>query len=216
MITTNIIQRVFRIAHNGKTASGYTVEKGRNQYLISAAHVFEDSLEVGSVKVYQNRDWRDIPVQVVFNDRDHSDTIVFKLTSDLSPRHEVLLGPSGITFGAWAYFLGFPFGMTTSSGKLNNGFPIPFIKAALISGIDFEKHELTRLFLDGHNNKGFSGGPVVYLDSGTPRIIGTVSGYLTENPIHTETFDDMRDFGTNAGIIEAFWVKDILAKLPNH
>lgn len=215
MITTNIIQRVFRIFHNGKTASGYTVEKGRNQFLISAAHVFEGSLEIPSVKVFQNRAWRDVPVQPVFNDREHADTIVFRLESDLSPRHEILLGPAGATLGQWAYFLGFPFGMASPSGELNNRFPFPFVKAALISCIDFEKHGLTTLFLDGHNNKGFSGGPVVYMDSGIPRVIGTVSGYLTENPIHPETLDDMRDFGTNAGIIEAFWVKDILSGLPN-
>ncbi len=221
MLTANIFQRVFRIQHNGKTASAYTIEKGENQYLVSASHVFEGTVEIPHVTIYHNKKWINIEVQTVFNSLDVGDTIIFKLSCDISPRHEVTLGPDKILLGSWAYFLGFPFGMSTPSGVLNNHYPVPFVKAALISSINAESEGLTTVYLDGHNNKGFSGGPAVWVDPsidpwGDPpgilemKIIGTVSNYLTESPIHTLTLDDIKDHGTNAGIVEVFWIRNIL------
>jgi hypothetical protein len=216
MITTNIIQRVFRISHNGRTASAYTIEKGDNQYLVSAAHVFDGSLEIPHITIYHDGKWKSISVQIAFNSRDIGDTIIFKLPHDISPRHHVSLGTANIILGSWAYFLGFPFGMTNPDKGINNNFPIPFVKAGLISGLNFEREGLCTIFLDGHNNKGFSGGPVIWINPQNNKeiqIIGTISGYLTESPIHTQTLDDIKDHGTNAGIIEAFWIKDILNQI---
>ena len=139
MITTNIIQRVFRIFHNGRTASAYTIEKGSNQYLVSASHVFDGSLDIPYVTMFHNGKWKDISVEVVFNSRDIGDTIIFKLPHDISPRHEVSFGIEGIILGSWAYFLGFPFGMINPDKGINNNFPIPFIKAGLISGLNAER-----------------------------------------------------------------------------
>lgn len=213
MITTNIIQRVFRISHNGKTASAYTIEKNENQYLISASHVFDGSLEIPHVTIYHDGKWKNLDAQTVYNSRDIGDTIVFKLPYDISPRYPISLGTSNVILGTWAYFLGFPFGITNPDKGINNNFPIPFVKAGLISGINAEREGLITVFLDGHNNKGFSGGPVVWINPQNgkeSKIIGTISGYLTENPIHTQTLDDIKDYGTNAGIIEAFWIREIL------
>lgn len=213
MITTNVIQRVFRILHNGNTASSYTIEKGANQYLVSAAHVFEGSEDVTHLNIYQEGQWKILKVQTVFNSLDVGDTIVFKLPYDISQRHEVSLGPDKIALASWAYFLGFPFGMSTPSGKINNDFPIPFIKAALISSLNSEREGLTTIYLDGHNNRGFSGGPAVWVNPLDPikmRIMGTVSKYFTESPINTETMDEVDIYGTNAGIIEVYWIRDIL------
>lgn len=213
MVTTNIFHRVFRISHNGKTASAYTLEKGDSQYLVSAAHVFEGALEIPNVRIFHDGVWKTLAVQTVYNSLEVGDTIVFKLEFDISPRHHVHIGPGGIYVSGWAYFLGFPFGMFTEAGEINRKFPIPFVKAALISSLDSEREGLNVIYLDGHNNKGFSGGPVVCPEPNNPRemrIIGTVSGYLTENPIHRETRDDLVDQETNAGIIEAFWIRDLL------
>jgi hypothetical protein len=42
-------------------------------------------------------------------------------------------------------------------------FSVPLIKKAIISATVHE-HGATVLLLDGHNNPGFSGGPIVYRD----------------------------------------------------
>ena len=57
------------------------------------------------------------------------------------------------------YFLGFPYDLTNDGGTINRNFPIPLIKKGILSAI--QVGEVKTLLLDGHNNPGFSGGPVV-------------------------------------------------------
>lgn len=217
-VTTSIIQRVFQIFHNEKLATAYTIEKGDRQYLVSASHTFDGSPDVTSLLIYRRDNWVRVPVTVVFNaDSRSADTIVFLLDEDISPRHPMSLNPAGLIIGTWAYFLGYPRGMRTSDRGINRGYPLPFVKAALVSATDFERHGFNTLFLDGHNNKGFSGGPVVWAPPNKPsdvRIVGTISGYVVEHPIHGTTKEELSQHETNAGIIEAYWVRDLLEKLP--
>ncbi len=211
MVTNNIIRRVFRISHNGKTASAYTIEKGKYQFLVSAAHVFADCTEVNEIKIFFDDHWYKLPVKVVYNSLDTGDTIVFLLESDISPRTPVNYGPKGVILGSWAYFLGFPLSLNNIGKDLK--FPLPLIKGGLISSIDGSLHELNTLFLDGHNNSGFSGGPVAW--SANPRknepfsIIGTVSGYLAEFPKAGATQEDCDMFEVNAGIVKAHWITNL-------
>lgn len=216
MVTTNIIQRTFQLLHNGHNASCYTIEKGHQQFLVSAAHVFDGSPEVKELTIFEGGRWTQLQVEVAFNSVDAADTIVFKLPRDISPRHPIEYGTAGIMLGGWAYFLGFPFGLRTPGEKINNNYPLPFVKAGLVSSFNFERHGVCTIYLDGHNNKGFSGGPVVWIPPEDPKrisIIGTVSGYMMESPIASETKADVTMYGTNAGIIEAFWVTDLFDNL---
>ena len=216
MITTNAIQRVFRIYHKGKTASSYTIEKDNQQYLVSASHVFDEHT-VNEISIYHANQWKKLPVKVVFNSWEYGDTIVFKLPHDISPRHPVSFGPAGVFLGSWSYFFGFPLGLMTRSGKINNDFPLPFVKAALVSSIGAAPHEVTEIFLDGHNNRGFSGGPVVWYQPNKSKdvsIIGTVSGYMIENPIASATQEEVDLIEINSGIIRAYWVKDLFDRIP--
>jgi len=216
MITANILQRVFRIQHNNKTGSAYTVEKGEQQYLISASHVFEGALEVKSLLIFHDSIWKSIEVEVVYNCL-HADTILFRIPFDLSPRLPVQYGTKGIIYGTWGYFLGFPLSVATPGCPVNRNFPLPLIKAGLISGMNSELHGVNITYLDGHANRGFSGGPAIWINpTGTndPQIIGTVTGFVTECPVNPDTKDDVRDYGTNAGIVEAHWIEDIFDLLP--
>jgi len=44
-------------------------------------------------------------------------------------------------------------------------------------------------------------------------IIGTISGYITEATIHNETKEEVNSYQTNAGIIEAFSINDVVENL---
>ncbi len=216
MITTNIIDRVFRILHNNKTASCYTIEKGDQQYLVTASHVFNGIDNINELKIYHDDKWKILPVKVAFNSLDVGDTIVFKLEKDISPRHKIEYGMGDVLFYSRAYFLGFPFGISISGGKLFNNFPMPFVKSGIISNFDSSRHGLITIYLDGHNNEGFSGGPAVWVYPNNPlrlRIIGTVSGYLTEATTNKATLDKLEDQRANAGIVKCFWIKDIFERL---
>jgi hypothetical protein len=217
MIITNILDRVFRILHNNKTASSYTIEKGDQQYLVTASHVFKDTDNVNELKIYHDKGWKKIPVKVAFNSLGLGDTIVFKLEKDISPRHKIEYGMGNVILYSKAYFLGFPFGMAISDSKvLFNKFPRPFVKSGIISNTDSSKHGLVTIYLDGHNNEGFSGGPVIWVYPNDPnrlKIIGTVSGYLREATTNTDTLDKIENQRANAGIVECFWIQDIFERL---
>lgn len=81
------------------------------------------------------------------------------------------------------FFAGFPYGLFTSGVNVNDLYPIAFVKKGIMSASSAEKGA-TMIFLDGHNNPGFSGGPIVYrdLDRNTfvYKLAGVVSGFRFE------------------------------------
>ena len=89
-----------------------------------------------------------------------------------------LLGDEG-------FFMGFPYGLSTSDrGNTNAGFPLPLLKKAVFSGNSL-MNDIYVLLLDGHNNPGFSGGPVLFKDrlkSGDNKyhLIGVISAYVNQ------------------------------------
>jgi len=84
----------------------------------------------------------------------------------------------GLTFGGNCEFLGFPYGGGWK-GKFADGkmYWFPFTKHCTVSGMDQE----ARLWiLDGINNIGFSGGPVILGTGDNLKIVAVVSGYIPE------------------------------------
>jgi hypothetical protein len=143
------------------------------------------------------------------------DISVFALNAYADAPGELPLTIEGLTYGQDAYFLGFPYGV---AGEVNWGdwnLPMPFVKRATVSLMDTDKNK--PLFLDGHNNPGFSGGPVVFWSRGTVgvgnmRVAAVVSGFLSqEEPIRQTNaiYDGKLNSGPkyaydyNTGIIEA-------------
>ena len=86
---------------------------------------------------------------------------------------------AGVTMGADCEFLGYPFGggwrATWDDG---HSYWMPFAKHCTVSTLTFGEPKI--YVLDGINNKGFSGGPVVYDTGGDQKIIAVVSGYILE------------------------------------
>ena len=70
------------------------------------------------------------------------------------------------------------------SGKKVNGlYPFPLVKKGTISA-QVEEKGATVILLDGYNNRGFSGGPIVYRDINQSKVVfylaGVVSGFIPE------------------------------------
>jgi hypothetical protein len=215
LITFGITSRVFRIAVDGKSGSSYTVEceKSESQFLVSAHHIFEGCLDVNSINIFQDNVWKKINVEIVYASKG-LDTIVFRLPFDISRRSNIIVSENNIPLASTCYFLGFPFGLFNDGSIHSNGFPLPFIKSAIISGM-MAHGSGTVIYLDGHNNKGFSGGPVIAYPNGLekePQIIGTVSGYINE-PTVDNNANEMELSHANAGIVKCFGLSDILDKV---
>jgi len=83
----------------------------------------------------------------------------------------------GIAVGQEMMFLGFPAIYNPLLGfSLHNGFPLPLAKYARLSTFPIENQPM---WLDGHNNKGFSGGPLCFAPNGSNelKVAGVVTAY---------------------------------------
>jgi trypsin-like peptidase len=114
----------------------------------------------------------DVPVSA-------ADVAVFRLKTPITPQLPLEATADGMVFGQDAYFLGFPLGLTFDIGA---GETFPLVKRATISGTNRSVDGRPVLLLDGWNNPGFSGGPVVFQRRvGEPfRVGGVVTAYHQE------------------------------------
>jgi len=113
----------------------------------------------------------------------------------------------GIAFGQDLYFLGFPYGLFSESGDLNNHYPFPFVKKGILSATGEGFGDPGIFFIDGHNNPGFSGGPVVFVPYGKKefRIAGVVSGFQTVGePVYDQVGSASHFFKVNTGLMVAY------------
>ena len=126
----------------------------------------------------------------------------------------------GMGYGQQVYFLGFPFGWDGGGEGINRDFPVPFVKAGIASSLG--GGETSRIYVDGHNNKGFSGGPLVFrpaAEAGSPdfKVAGVVSNYPTPvvEPVVDQFGTALRGadgqplayFNENQGLVVAFDIR---------
>ena len=187
LVTSNIINRVVHIRAGGTTGTAFTIELSGRQYLITARHVLGGN---GLEKIWvEHENWIPINVRIVGISERNADVAVLATDVKLTATHEIELGMKDMAVSQDIRFLGFPLGLRMGYANNNKGKEIPMVKAGILSGIGPIGDGIrgTRLWLDGHNNKGFSGGPIIYKDvNGSGgfeqpwKIAGVVSGYVNE------------------------------------
>ena len=182
------------------TASCFAMNIDNKQYIITARHFFdyidpssnEHWTMVGdSINIKYNNKWNNTPIKIVGHGDDKIDISVF-----VTEKYVSLLGgynnspeiKTELWYGDEVYFLGFPHMQEAEAGFTK---PFPILKSAKISSGNRDY-----LYLDGHNNSGFSGGPVLFqkdtfgfirdeksmrIHNPYPlKIVGVVSGYIQE------------------------------------
>lgn len=192
-------------------------------YLITAKHV------LGDVKNKQLIDFSIIHTKTVYNLKGsvllHSNQAIdIALISFDDSAKGIPLEPEHPTFGDQGFFLGFPLGLKTFSDRdtgFGRGFPIPLIKKCTFSGV-ISEDGVTTYFLDGHNNPGFSGGPVLFknrnkLGDTDFHLLGVISAYINQrNQVVTPS--GTVDYAENSGIIivyAASHISEILTQNGN-
>ncbi len=177
MVTANILQRLLLVQYEKSLGSAFTIEVGEKQFLISARHVFEEiKMETDVIKVFKDNSWKSITVTPIFCDDHRIDIIAFGLENDLSVKLPISVEEKGATLSQDVYFLGYPYGMKHEINT-SDGFPLPFVKKGIISALNSPV-----LWFDGHNNPGFSGGPIVINKAGNNlQIISVISAYRKHN-----------------------------------
>jgi len=132
-----------------------------------------------------NKAW--VPLQVkIFRCEDPIDIAVIVPPHQMTVNFELTYDRTNFFFGQDAYFVGFPYGIQSSADGLNGPYPMALIKRGTISGsVALDKTKKAgMLLLDGYNNPGFSGAPIVYRDLNQPnlvmKLVGVVSGFVPE------------------------------------
>lgn len=156
----------------------FIVGHGEKRYLITAAHVYRQAAKNDSMVFICGTDGgkREPEAfrQAFVGIDDKHDVAVALILGEPPSLH--LSNTDGIVIGERCQFFGYPFGLGTWSELGVLGL-MPMVKSATISSLDFATKTL---WLDGINNPGFSGGPVVYRqlpNSTHVEVIGIVSAY---------------------------------------
>jgi hypothetical protein len=89
---------------------------------------------------------------------------------------------AGVTFGQQVWFIGYPFGKSSVPARGSAIAALPFMKRGSMSAVDASNPDAVVYYIDGFNNPGFSGGPVVYWEFATHtyKIMAVVKGYTSD------------------------------------
>ena len=189
LIQSYVVQRVLCVRVGSDTGSAFVVENDQKQYIVTARHVVaaaDDNIGPNEILVQRERQWMSVPVSVVALGEGETDIAVLAPTSPVA-----VVGAQPVLAGRLAYgqqvrFLGFPFGWASGGEELTNGYPLPFVKAGIVSAIlaPDGPSGATTIYVDAHGNPGFSGGPLVYEPVETQErfgIAGVISDILVES-----------------------------------
>lgn len=211
MITTNALSRTFHLRYGGQTATGFLVDIESRQYLVTAKHFVPDVTNTVVLELFHDSKWKQVPAQLVGHGEGEVDISVLAL-GQLMVAADCTLKPdmANIVLGQEAFFLGFPYGLFSLVGEMNSNYPVPFVKRATVSSVSVSTDKPTIVFLDGHNNKGFSGGPVLFKEygHGELKVAAVISGYRFANE---PTFHGDQElpitYRYNTGIIISYGIK---------
>lgn len=214
MVTSNVLQNVFLIKYMGHTGTCFRISFNNEDYLITAKHLFGDQELRSKIEFEILKDSGWITVNAIILEHENSNIDIAVLSLKTNQLQENKFNLKGHYFlSQECFFLGFPFGLKMDSKELNGGYPIPFVKAGIISAFKTDSLGMTQIFLDGHNNPGFSGGPVVVIDQSNPRenkmnIIGIISAYFNEEKKITTPFGEIAN-KENSGIVISYSIKHV-------
>lgn len=237
-VTGNVLSRVFQIKVGGYTGTAFVVDYQGSHYFVTAQHMVapvgdEAKIDLRAAedsKWRSDSDWHTFNFKVLHGTSPCADVAVLVPLEPKSIDAAPLPSDYDYAMGQEAYFLGYPFGLFTDFG--GKPFSIPIIKHAYVSATvgcgaiypgQSNKDQL--ILLDGINNHGFSGGPVVapnaYALLGALReqsVVGVISAYKYEDlPISIDGKNNPRESGSaNSGIIIAIPISQALSLIKTY
>lgn len=202
-VTSNILQRTFLIRYEEDYGTCFTIDVDGKRYLITAKHIVGSIQGDTDVHIFHERGWLQSSVRLVGHCTENIDVTVLAPQELFGAPHPLRLTIGGVILAEDVHFLGFAYGLPPEvRTELNAGFPLPLVKKASVLALGVS--EGAPMLLDGHNNRGFSGGPVVRRWDGKEQtVIGVVSGYKG----YKESVRDKEDnkgpytYDVNAGIV---------------
>lgn len=189
--TGGALTRTGMVEYNNERGTIFSIDVDGREYWITAKHILTGAKHppIGSVGK------KSVTVHFLDpnSDQEHWVPLTFSVIDPgpdidivaLAPSYAILQNaipsPStdfaGVTLGGDCEFLGFPFGggwrATWEGGK---HYWMPYVKHCTVSSLPAGPI----MILDGINNPGFSGGPVLYNTGPNQKIVAVISGYQSE------------------------------------
>jgi S1-C subfamily serine protease len=201
----------------------FTLTIDAKQYVITAKHVVDEIKSGDKVSIYRGGAWEEIAVSPISIGSKLDIAILVPERPVSDPSFDIGAGSlGGLNMASEVYFLGFPYGGNLSVGDRTyrlfstlslsgSTYPAALVKRGIISGFDDSDMESPVFYIDGMNNPGFSGGPVVFYDktSNQPKVIGVVSARIPEE-LMTSKGVEAPPVWVNSGIIIAHQISSAL------
>ena len=201
----DVLRRVVWLKVGDTYATGFTIEQSGTQFLVTARHVVKGLPAANATfEVRNGRNWQTVSGNLIFPDDKDVDIAVVRLRNDLTLRSDLPVGgAAGAYVGQQGYFLGFPYGLHSQVGED----VAAFVKHAILSAVVRNQQGSLFWYLDGFNNPGFSGGPLIFYDSGDRKshVVGVISGFVPEQARKRVGEDYVSvDTLVNSGIVVAY------------
>ncbi len=204
-VTSNALDRTFMIETNFGRGTTFSIDVDNREYWLTAKHMFT-GIESGRAGTFTTKSVQaNILSQAGEGDEGHDLHWIPATFTTIDPGKDVdilVLVPEhpllatlpfnfasenvNVGLGGDCEFLGFPYGGGWKAEFTNDKTPgtpnavwLPYIKHCTVSGMTREKG-LVIWILDGINNHGFSGGPVLYGTGANQRVFAVISGYHEE------------------------------------
>jgi hypothetical protein len=209
LVNNSIVESVFFIKIDESTGSSFTITIKDEQYLISARHLFNNYIhnEEVTINLFHQEIWKTVKGNILHHSNPLIDVSVFRLPYAIAPKY-IFSTSTNLMYGQDVFMLGFPYGHYQEVGEMNRNYPMAFIKKACFSSARKSIDEGVILFFDGHNNKGFSGGPIAHYDGNTniASIHAIISGYIPQEGSINTPFGDWK-YNENSGIVVSYSIK---------
>jgi S1-C subfamily serine protease len=214
----DILTRTLFIKAGSEAGTAFSIEYKGKLYLVTAKHVVAELPKTNAtIQVMKSGKWTDIhTVRTLFPPSSDVDIAVFETDEKIQPFEVLMAGADdSVTMGQQVWFLGYPWGLGSRWSGGGGGL-VPFIKRGTMSAIDATNLDAVVLYIDGFNNPGFSGGPIVYwsFSKHAYRIIGVVKGYKEDtakvlvNGEHVDT-----QLLVNSGILVGYDISHVIQAL---
>src|SRR5258708_10296668 len=193
-VTNNVLLRTFIVKSDKESGTIFSIDIDEREYWVTAKHIITGAkhppfgtIDSKTVKLNilpqsdSTKNWIPITFTVIDPGKD-VDIVVLAPEKSLLGKNTIQsarVASSGTMYGGECEFVGFPFG-SSWTGMFEKGemARLPFVKRCTISGLINSPQRVW--VLDGINNEGFSGGPVLFQTGPAQQVIGVISGFWRE------------------------------------
>jgi len=207
-LTENIFRQVYLVQYGNTYGSSFIIDINNKEFLITAAHLFPNISNNSELEItiYDENKSDKNKIRLYKHSDPSIDIAVIVLPKPIKKMKPLITGGS-IETGQNLLFLGYPILNGQLFATQDPTFGIrALVKKAMLAGV-VKKNDYYLMLLDGHNNSGFSGGPVIGYDKKTDKnvIVGVISGYIYETK---KVYDDNKsptlNYDDNSGIILSY------------